>query len=207
MKSNPLIGFVKGAIFILIIFILIINLTFPIFYNDYVEEFSRSFDVDKYLIYSIIKAESNFNIKATSEKNAKGLMQILDETGEEVFNILKTSESERNLYDPKVNIMVGTYYLKSLIDRYKNDEIKAIAAYNSGMVHADRWSESDTYNFKDNIDFKETKNYVDRVERNHRIYRLLYENLNLGWTSLPDSFSVVGVKLRETIRTIRRSVG
>lgn len=207
MKNNPLIGFVKGAILILIIFIFIINLTFPIFYNDYVEEFSRSFDVDKYLIYSIIKAESNFNIKATSEKDAKGLMQILDLTGEEVFNILNISESERNLYNPKVNIMVGTYYLKSLIDRYEKDEIKAIAAYNSGMVHADRWSETDAYNFKDNIDFNETRNYLDRVERNHRIYKLLYETLNLRWTSLPDWFSIVGVKLRETIRTIKRSVG
>lgn len=207
MKGNPLICFVKGAILTLIIFILIINLTFPVFYNDYVEEFSRSFDVDKYLIYSIIKAESNFNVKATSEKNAKGLMQILDETGEEVFNTLKISEGQRDLYNPKINIMVGTHYIKSLINRYENDEIKAIAAYNSGMAHADRWSEIDTYNFKDNIDFKETKNYVDRVESNHRIYKFLYEKLNLGWTSLPDSFSIVSVKLRETIRTIRRSVG
>lgn len=207
MRGNPLIGFVKAAIVLAIIFVIIINLTFPIFYNNYVEEYSRSFGVDKYLIYAIIKAESNYNLKATSEKNAKGLMQVLDETGEEVFNILGTPNSDRDLYKPKANIMAGTYYMKTLMDRYDHDEIKAIAAYNSGMVNADRWSEKDSYNFKDNIDFNETKSYVERVERNKIIYKILYENLNLGWTNLPDWFSNVGVGLRNIVRSIRRSVG
>lgn len=207
MKSNPLLGFIKVVIILILLFIISINLVYPIFYSDYVEQYSRSFDVDQYLVYSIIRAESNFNTNALSEKKAQGLMQILDETGEEIFNTLNVPNDQRNLNEPKTNIMAGTYYIKTLLDKYNQDEIKAIAAYNSGMVNVDRWSEVNSYNFKDNIDFLETKNYVERVENNKKIYTFLYDRLNLGWTSLPDVFAKVGVFLRDIVRTIRRSVG
>lgn len=206
MKSNPLLGFIKVVIILILLFIISINLVYPIFYSDYVEQYSRSFDVDKYLVYSIIRAESNFNINATSEKNAKGLMQVLDETGKEIFDALNIPNDQRNLYEPKTNIMAGTYYIKSLLDKYNQKEIKAVAAYNSGMLNVDRWAEQDSYNFKDNIDFAETRAYVERVESNKKIYIFLYERLNLGWTSLPNAFAKVGVFLRDIVRTIRRSV-
>ena len=67
--------------------------------------------------------------------------------------------------------------------------------------YKEQWQE-----FLDNIDFTETRAYVERVESNKKVYIFLYDRLNLGWTSLPDTFAKVGVLFRDIVRTIRKSV-
>lgn len=205
MKSHSLIRYLKIFLLLLLLLTIILNFSYPLFYRNHVNLYSKIFDIDPYLVFSTIKAESNFDKNATSDKNAKGLMQILDETGEEIFEKLKVSREYRDLYNPEVNIMVGTYYLSALLDRYDGDVDKAIAAYNSGMANVDRWSK-DKENFRDEIDFKETENYIKRVEKNYRIYKFFYDKLKLSWLAFPTFMVNIKLIFRKIVRGIKRLV-
>lgn len=154
---------------------------FPMEYSEYVEKYSEEFDVDKYLIYSVIKAESNFVNDANSHKDAKGLMQMVDGTANEIARELGVLYfmPDPQLYDPEINIKFGTYYIKKLLDQYNGDKDLALAAYNAGMGNVGKWLAEDKYSSNgrtlDYIPFPETKKYVDKVETYYNIYKYLYE--------------------------------
>lgn len=192
----------KILMVLIIILIVFLNFNYPLFYNEEVELYSEIFQVDKYLIYSIIKAESNFDKNATSEKNAKGLMQLLDSTAEEIFIELKVSDEYRDLYNPESNIMAGTYYISKLLDNY-GDYDKAVAAYNSGIGNVNQWNMAEG-DFRDNILFKETENYLNKVERFHKTYKFLYKTLSLSFLTLPDIFVKFKVFIQKIFRIVRR---
>ena len=84
-------------------------------YSEYVEKYSNEYNVDKYLIYATIKAESNFNKNAQSKKGAKGLMQLLESTGQEIANGMNISINNDDLFDANINIMLGTKYISRLM--------------------------------------------------------------------------------------------
>jgi soluble lytic murein transglycosylase len=87
--------------------------------------------------------------------------------------------SPDNLYEPEVNLALGTQYLKDLLERYSNNWFKAIAAYNAGENAVDRWQKEivtdDIEEFVERIPYVETRGYVKLVMRNHRIYKKLYD--------------------------------
>lgn len=115
---------------IVIIFILsrIKNL-YKVEYSQIIERYSKEFNIEEALIYSIIKNESHFNKEAKSNKNAIGLMQVLEATKNDIE---KTIERENlDLFNEEDNILVGIKYLSILNDKYENTEL-AIAAYNAG---------------------------------------------------------------------------
>ena len=99
-------------------------------YSDYVEKYAKEYEVDKYLIYAIIKAESNFNENAVSNKKAKGLMQLMYSTAEEVATQIGISINEEKILEPDTNIKLGTKYISDLLKRYENIGL-ALAAYNA----------------------------------------------------------------------------
>ena len=111
-----------------------------------IEKAARKYDVDADLIRSVIKAESNFDPQATSSKGAMGLMQLMPETAKDL--------GVKNAYDAQQNVLAGTSYLKSLLDRYDGKINLALAAYNWGMGNLER--------SPDNLP-DETINYVARV--------------------------------------------
>ena len=100
---------------------ILLKFIYPIKYSEYVEKYAEEFNVDKYLIYSMIKIESNFNEKAKSRSNAKGLMQLMDETAFELIIKLENNASKDKEYilKPETNIKLGTYYISSLIEKYR----------------------------------------------------------------------------------------
>ena len=115
---------------IVIIFILsrIKNL-YKVEYTEIIDKYSKEYNIEKELIYSIIKNESHFNKEAKSSKNAIGLMQVLESTKNDIE---KTIERENlDLFNEEDNILVGIKYLSILNAKYKNTKL-VIAAYNAG---------------------------------------------------------------------------
>ena len=146
-------------------------------YSDVVEKYSREYDVDKYLIYALIKAESNFNEKAVSGKGAKGLMQLMDSTAEDIAKELDIDLDEDDILNPDININLGTKYISDLITRFDSVEL-ALAAYNAGGGKVDTWIEDNTLKSDgsdiENVPYSETNNYVRKILRDYKIYQELY---------------------------------
>ena len=147
-------------------------------YSEYVEKFSKEYDVDKYLIYAIIKAESNFDKEAVSNKGAKGLMQLMDSTAEEVASQININIDEDDILDPKININLGTKYISILKQKYNNINL-ALTAYNAGSGNVDNWINEGTLKSDgsdiEKVPFTETNNYVRKILRDYKIYNTLYD--------------------------------
>ena len=150
---------------------------YPIKYSEYVELYAKEYDVDKELIYAIIKAESNFEAQAKSTKGACGLMQLMQTTAEEVARKINVKIDEDTILEPKVNINLGTKYISTLIEKYKNIGL-ALAAYNAGSGNVDSWISNGIIKNDgsdiENIPYKETNNYVRKILRDYKIYQELY---------------------------------
>jgi soluble lytic murein transglycosylase-like protein len=120
-------------------------------YRELVEAAAARYKVDADLITSVIAVESNFDPKAVSRKKARGLMQLLPETAARL--------GVRNIEDPKENIDAGTRYLRDLLQKYNNNLVLALAAYNAGPERIERYGRVPP--------FAETISYVRRVKRGY----------------------------------------
>lgn len=161
----------------------VMKLLYPIKYENFVEENSKKYNIDKYLIYAVIKAESNFNETAESREGAKGLMQLMYNTAKDILKKtdeipIKEDELKSKILEPQYNIALGTKYISLLLEQYGNLEL-ALAAYNAGIGNVNNWVEQGIIQ-KDgsdieNVPFKETNNYVRKILRDYKIYKELYE--------------------------------
>ena len=116
-------------------------------YRELVEAAAAKYKVDADLITSVMAIESNFDPKAVSRRNARGLMQLMPQTAMQ-FGV-------KDIFDPKENVDAGTHYLRDLLERYNNDLILALAAYNAGPERV----------VSSVPRIRETRNYVVRVKR------------------------------------------
>ena len=153
---------------------------FPLAYWDMIQQKAQERDLDPYLILALIRQESLFDSRARSPATALGLMQLLPSTAARVAKqIGATPPSNEELFQPDINLALGTQYLKDLLQRYSNNWFKAIAAYNAGEAAVDRWEKEimtdDAEEFVERIPYLETRGYVKLVMRNHRIYKSLYD--------------------------------
>ncbi|MGL5615430.1 MAG: lytic transglycosylase domain-containing protein [Sarcina sp.] len=154
------------------------NVIFPNEYNNYVMKYSDEYDLDPMLVFAVMKAESNFNPDAASNKDAKGLMQITGSTGTWIAEKLNMKDfNVEMLNNPEVNIRFGCWYLRYLIDESVSEDI-AIAAYNAGIGNVKNWLKNPKYSTTgdklDYIPFKETDKYVKKVKVYKNIYQKLY---------------------------------
>lgn len=151
---------------------------YPQHYAQYINQYAKECEVDPLLIFAIVKVESNFNPNATSKSEAKGLMQLMDNTAKEVANKIEIVDaSNLNLYEPETCIKLGTYYFASLTKQYENIGI-ALAAYNAGMGRVNKWLEqgiikADGSNLE-NIPYKETNMYVRKILNDYQTYQEVY---------------------------------
>ena len=152
---------------------------YPLKYTEYVEKYSKEYNIDSYMIYAIIKAESNFNENAKSNSNAIGLMQIMEPTAKEIAEKIDLNITEEQLLEPELNIQLGTKYFAGLLEKYNNNYKIAIIAYNAGIGNVDKWIKEGIIKEDgtdlENVPFKETNNYVRKILRNYEIYKGLYQ--------------------------------
>ncbi len=152
------------------------EITYPLEYKAEIEAASEEFDVPIETICAVIYAESRFDSNARSSAGARGLMQIMPETFEDIQKALGTDYSDDDLYDPAVNIRAGTYYL-SYLYKILGDWELVHAAYNAGIGNVWSWLDDDRYS-KDgkltDIPFGETKKYVQKVAVAKEKYKELY---------------------------------
>lgn len=164
------------------IFVGILRLGCFIYPKDYkltVKKYAKMYDVPDEIVFSVIKAESNYDENAVSAKGAVGLMQIRESTGKWAAEKLEREEfSKELLYDPVINIEIGCFYLSYLLDLYGGDIKNALAAYNAGPTNVDKWLKDKNYSKNgknlDHIPYSETEEYVKKVMRNIKIYDFLY---------------------------------
>ena len=151
------------------------SFTYPTDYEEYVVKYSSEYNCDPVLVFSVIKVESGFDPDAVSEVGARGLMQLM----EDAFDWIKFRlDDDRgytfdDVFEPKLNIQYGTYYLSYLLDKYDG----SIAAYHCGMGLVDSWITDGTIdpkNFRtedipDEND--QTANYVDKIMNAYSHYK------------------------------------
>ncbi len=181
VKKILKITFKYGLIFLSIFTLLLYGYEFylkrayPLHYHDFVQEACQKYNVEKELVFAVIREESKFKKEACSHAGAIGLMQIMPET---FFWLQKNNSAyemdENHLKDPKVNIEYGTYLL-SLLQKKYSEKRTALCAYNAGIGNVDKWLKNKDYsddgkNLKV-IPFKETKNYVDDVINSEQKYK------------------------------------
>jgi len=152
------------------------RLYYPLRYQTVISSAATRFDVDPYLVASLIDAESGFHPERVSSAGAVGLMQLLPTTAGELaiaLGVSGTVDADR-LQDPELNIKLGTRHLADLLARY-SDTRTALAAYNAGSGNVDGWLEdAGTTKLGDDIPFPETERYVKRVLLGEKRYQELY---------------------------------
>lgn len=153
---------------------------YPIGYRSAIVKYSREYQVDPYLVASIINVESKYDRYALSSKEAKGLMQIAPQTGEWASEVLGIENYNGDmLFDTDTNIRIGTWYIDRLFKEFDGKLDLVLAAYNAGSGNVTKWLAdeelcSDGINL-DSIPFKETEDYLIRVKNSYKIYSNVYK--------------------------------
>ena len=155
------------------------KLAFPMPFREDLERFARQNNLDPFLVAALARQESEFNPKAVSVSRARGLTQIMPSTGRELSRRLRIRPySTARLFQPQVNLQLGTYYLRSVVDSVDGRWEAALAAYNAGLSRAKDWSTwgefREAAEFVETVPFTQTREYIQIVLRNADIYRKLY---------------------------------
>ena len=157
------------------------KLAFPIMYEELINTNCQKYNLDSFLILSLIKEESHFNEKAISTTNATGLMQLMMPTAEDTAEkIGMASPDENKLYNPEYNIALGTAYFAEVLNQTGNFPMYAVGGYNGGPNAMNKWVENHKSNdldeFVENIAYDETQFYIKKVYRSRYNYFKIYEN-------------------------------
>lgn len=146
-------------------------------FQDLVKRYSTEYGVDERLIFAVIKCESGFNKDAVSGAGAKGLMQLTEETFYDVRKMVGDSEEytfETHWNDADTNIKYGTKYMAYLFELLSGDKVAVLASYNAGMGHIEKWVGKDGKLELSEIQFPETRHYVEKVLEAEEYYIKLY---------------------------------
>jgi soluble lytic murein transglycosylase len=163
---------------------------YPLRWWSNIKEEANRHNLDPYLIAGLIRQETVFDPKARSRANALGLMQLLPYVGQDVARKTGNGQITSNdLFNPVLNIQLGTAYLKELMDKFERLEYVA-AAYNGGETRVRRWirelPSSEIEEWVESIPLSETRLYVQGIYRNSRIYYRLYDEQGRFRSSVPE---------------------
>ncbi len=158
-----------------------VKLVYPLAFPSEVDSAAARFGVDKLLLEALMREESRFSADDVSSAGAVGLMQLMPDTARWVAEQVEPVEfTAERIAEPSVNIALGAWYIRHLLDRFDGNLVYAIAAYNAGPGNVDKWVRArddktrDVDAFIEAIPFEETRGYVKRVLRSYAAYTMLY---------------------------------
>lgn len=170
---------------------------YPLPWRKELEEYSKVQGLDPFLMAGLIRQESEFDARVVSHSNAHGLSQIMPPTGRELAQRLGIRGFTRTLlFNPLVNMRMGTFHLKNMFNYFGQRWEEAIASYNAGMGRVGGWLKNAPQQYREpsewveTIPIDETRGYVQSVLRNADFYRRLYRDA-------PDEFTPVSYKFVE----------
>ncbi len=171
-----------------------LNIRFPVVFKNEIKAAITKNNLDIAWIMALVRQESAFQRDARSHAGARGLMQLMPATSQYVAKMLGIRKPKlHDLYQPKININLGTAYLKTNLARFGDNKVLATAAYNAGPGRVKKWLPAagtmQAYAWAETIPFKETRNYVQRVMS----YAAIYDN----------RFGVDVKRLAQRMRVIR----
>lgn len=150
---------------------------YPQKYTEFVSKYSSECGVPEYVIYAVINVESGFDSSAVSSAGAVGLMQITSDTFDFLMLLTKENLQHGMLYDPETNIKYGAHLLAYLYAELEDWNL-TFAAYNAGVNRVKGWLQDPEYTDADGklvkIPIEETRNYVEKVNKNIEEYKRLY---------------------------------
>ena len=157
---------------------------FPFYFDDIVRKYARRYDLEQEFILALIKQESVYDPRAHSPANAYGLMQLMPLTADDMARLARMRiKNTETLFDPEINVHLGSLYLKQLNKQFDGYKENMLAAYNAGPHRVERWINIEGSEqvdvFIENIEFSETRNYVRQVMKNYWAYKLLGNNFNI----------------------------
>lgn len=152
-----------------------VELRFPLSYSDKIQQNAELQDLNPVILYGLIRRESAFNKDARSPSGARGLMQIMPQTGMQIAKDLHEHWSGKNsLYDPVKNLKYGAYYYQKLLNQFNGHYALALAAYNAGPNRVKQWLPDESIPadiWIETIPFRETREYVTTV----LVYSMIYQ--------------------------------
>jgi len=160
------------------------QLSYPTPYSTTVMAAAQAFEVDPLLIWAVMRQESRFDPQALSYAGARGLMQVIPSTQDWIAEELGEEIPPGDAFEPEPSVRMGAWFLRFLLDAFDGDVELAIAAYNGGPGSVESWLAdpmvSDRDDFLRWIGFGETREYLERVSLNYRVYQLLYAETDFG---------------------------
>ncbi len=156
------------------------RLLYPRKYETLVDQWARTYDLDPLLVDAFIRTESGFDPQATSTVDARGLMQMTEETF--IWLRSKIAPDEEltfaDLYKPEVSIRFGCYYLHLCMERYKGDVSTAAAAYHSGWGTVDALLQMDEHSADgetlQGFPYNQMNHYVKKITSCYAAYQRIY---------------------------------
>lgn len=159
----------------------VLKFLYPIPYLEAVK-FRSGDAIDPFFVYSVMRQESIFNYEITSPVGARGLLQIMPATGKTLAKLEALPNFDPNmLYNPYLNIRLGTRYLIDLKKEYENDYMYVLSNYNAGPKPTKRWQSAGKdlpWDIRvEEISYWETRDYVKRVMGNYWIYQEIWNQI------------------------------
>lgn len=144
-----------------------LSMYYPLKYSESIEKYAKQRGLDPNLVRGLILQESYYNPEAQSRVGATGLMQLMPATAKDHARKLRIAFVTSRLENPDVNIQLGTFHLKMLVNMFQGNTYLAVASYNAGQGNVAKWRRGAAGKpldeFLESIPFPETRNYVKRV--------------------------------------------
>ena len=155
------------------------RLLYPLYYTDLLQKHTTRYEIDPLFVAAMIREESRYNADIVSYAGAIGLMQIMPATGRELAGRLKIPRfNTKMLYNPDINIQMGSWYMKSLMNQFDNNHSLVAGAYNGGPGRMRRWIQAkqiaDIDEFIEDIGIDQTRRHIKKVIDSYNIYQELY---------------------------------